>query len=72
MVLPVFNNPLDTETILADKDLAEAPLVRLSKAFSIFILSYILVRSVKVPKSKVAESGPHDIVDFREHFKLFG
>ena len=47
-------------------------MVGLSKAISISKLSYILVRSIKVPKSEIAESGPHDIVDFREHFKLFG
>ena len=52
--------------------MAQAPLVGLSKALSISILSNIFVGSVKVPKSEVAEGGPDDIVDFREHFKLFG
>ena len=47
-------------------------MVGLSKALSISILSNIFVGSVKVPKSEVAEGSPHDIVDFREHFKLFG
>ena len=47
-------------------------MIGLSKAIGISILSNICVGSVKVPKSEIAEGGPHDIVDFREHFELFG